>query len=78
MGSTERATSGRAPKMLEKRFVLIRVIRGCQDQTTAANAVKAASRQTWKAVEELKDFPAEQIRNLAGSKYSAEAWNLKL
>jgi lipoate---protein ligase len=44
----------------------------------AANVVKAALRQTWKAVEDLKDFPSEQIRNLAAQKYSTEAWSLRL
>jgi hypothetical protein len=52
--STERETSGRAPKTPEERFVFIPVIRGCQDQTTAANAVSAALRQTWRADEEFE------------------------
>ena len=43
-----------------------------------AHAVKMALLQSWKAIEELKGFPMEQIEQLAETKYSAEAWNLRL
>jgi len=42
-----------------------------------ADDVKAALRQTWKAVTVTKEFPAEKTHELAADKYSTNAWNLK-
>jgi lipoate-protein ligase A len=44
----------------------------------SADQVKAALQKAWNAMEELKDFPRQEIQRLAMKKYSTEAWNLKL
>ena len=42
-----------------------------------AQAVTAALRETWQAVEELKEFQDQQTRRLVEQRYSTAAWNLK-
>ena len=44
----------------------------------SADTVKAALKKTWNAVEELKNFPKLEIRQLAVQKYSTDKWNYKL
>lgn len=41
-------------------------------------AIKQALREKWNAVEPLTTVPFQQIDELAGEKYSAPEWNLKL
>ncbi|PYJ97814.1 MAG: lipoate--protein ligase family protein [Verrucomicrobia bacterium] len=43
----------------------------------SAKEVKAALRQAWRAIGELKGFPREQTQKLVLEKYSNEAWNFK-
>ena len=43
----------------------------------SAKAVKAALRQAWRAIGELKGFPREQTQKLVLEKYSNEAWTFK-
>ena len=43
----------------------------------SANKVKAALRQAWRAIGELKGFPMKQAQKLVLEKYSNEVWNFK-
>ena len=43
----------------------------------SAKEVKAALRQAWRAIGELKGCPREQTQKLVLEKYSNEAWNFK-
>ena len=43
-----------------------------------AEQVKAALKNAWNATDELQQFPAQEIRQLAAQKYSTDAWNFKL
>lgn len=43
-----------------------------------ASQVKAALQKTWNATEELQNIPKQEIKRLAGGKYSTDAWNFKL
>jgi lipoate-protein ligase A len=42
-----------------------------------AKTVKAALAKEWNATEELKNPPLEEIKKIAGEKYSVDEWNFK-
>jgi lipoate-protein ligase A len=43
-----------------------------------ADQVKAALQKAWNATDELQQLPVREIQQLAATKYSTDAWNLKL